>query len=302
MEAMLEIRTLYFSVCATLFTLSACMVNYLYSRKIFPGFRSWTLASFLSALAVLLLGLRHFLPDFISIISSNTLAIIAMFFFYNGFKSFAGEKLNLQLHLVFIIVYSIVLFPTLTYLTPNLRARIIIASIASGGYFLLCGLVHYRQVQQGFLKLNKLLMTTILLLVALRAFRAVYYFIPSNNISDLISSGGVAGVFILMLSMLSASFLIGLMQLNSQRLEEDNIKQNMLLRERGAELEKALSEIKTLQGILPICSNCKSIRDDKGYWQKLEKFLEERSAAEFSHSICPECAKKLYPDLDIYDD
>ena len=299
---MLEIRTLYFSVCATLFTLSACMVNYLYSRKTFPGFRSWTLASFLSALAVLLLGLRHLLPDFISIISSNTLAIIAMFFFYNGFKSFAGEKLNLQLHLVFIIVYSIVLFPTLTYLTPNLRARIIIASIASGGYFLLCGLVHYRQVQQGFLKLNKLLMTTILLLVALRAFRAVYYFISSNNISDLISSGGVAGVFILLLSMLSASFLIGLMQLNSQRLEEDNIKQNMLLRERGAELEKALSEIKTLQGILPICSNCKSIRDDKGYWQKLEKFLEERSAAEFSHSICPECAKKLYPDLDIYDD
>ena len=99
MEATLAIRTLYFSVCATLFTLSACMANYLYSRKTFPGFRAWTLASGLSALAILLLALRHHLPDFISIVVSNTVAIIAMFLFYGGFKSFAEEKLNLPLHL-----------------------------------------------------------------------------------------------------------------------------------------------------------------------------------------------------------
>lgn len=66
-----------------------------------------------------------------------------------------------------------------------------------------------------------------------------------------------------------------------------------------SELRQALSEIKTLQGFLPICANCKKIRDDEGYWQQLEQYIQSRSDARFSHSICPECAKKLYPDLKI---
>ena len=65
------------------------------------------------------------------------------------------------------------------------------------------------------------------------------------------------------------------------------------------ELRQALSEIKTLQGFLPICANCKKIRDDEGYWQQIEQYIQSRSDARFSHSICPECAKKLYPDLKI---
>ena len=65
-------------------------------------------------------------------------------------------------------------------------------------------------------------------------------------------------------------------------------------------LETALSEIKKLGGMLPICSHCKNIRDDKGYWSRVETYIQEHSEAEFSHGICPECAKKHYPDLDIY--
>jgi PAS domain S-box-containing protein len=68
------------------------------------------------------------------------------------------------------------------------------------------------------------------------------------------------------------------------------------------ELELALAEIKTLKGILPICSFCKIIRDDKGYWNQIESYIHEHSEAEFSHGICQECAKKHYPDLDIYGD
>ena len=66
-----------------------------------------------------------------------------------------------------------------------------------------------------------------------------------------------------------------------------------------ADLEKALHEIKTLRGILPICASCKNVRDDKGYWRQIESYISSHSSAEFSHSICPECAKKLYPDMDI---
>lgn len=67
------------------------------------------------------------------------------------------------------------------------------------------------------------------------------------------------------------------------------------------ERKKAEEEIKILKGILPICMHCKGIRDDKGYWNQLEAYVHEHSGVEFSHGICPECAKKYYPDLDIYD-
>jgi hypothetical protein len=66
---------------------------------------------------------------------------------------------------------------------------------------------------------------------------------------------------------------------------------------RWKDLKRALSEIKQLRGIIPICSSCKKIRDDKGYWHQVEAYISEHSDAMFSHGICPECMKKLYPEL-----
>jgi PAS domain S-box-containing protein len=63
-----------------------------------------------------------------------------------------------------------------------------------------------------------------------------------------------------------------------------------------ADLTEALAEVKKLSGFLPICSSCKKIRDDQGYWRQVEEYIREHSEAEFSHGICPECAKRLYPD------
>ncbi|HTG01602.1 MAG TPA: PAS domain S-box protein [Nitrospirota bacterium] len=63
------------------------------------------------------------------------------------------------------------------------------------------------------------------------------------------------------------------------------------------DLQHALGEVKALSGLLPICSSCKKIRDDHGYWNDLEQYISKHSEAEFSHSICPDCAQKLYPDL-----
>jgi PAS domain S-box-containing protein len=62
------------------------------------------------------------------------------------------------------------------------------------------------------------------------------------------------------------------------------------------ELQNALNEVNTLSGLLPICSSCKKIRDDKGYWNNLEMYISQHSAVEFSHGICPDCAQTLYPE------
>jgi len=65
------------------------------------------------------------------------------------------------------------------------------------------------------------------------------------------------------------------------------------------QLQDANNQIKTLSGIIPICMYCKEIRDDKGYWNRLEKFIGEHSTAQFSHGICPKCMKEKHPDIDF---
>ena len=62
-------------------------------------------------------------------------------------------------------------------------------------------------------------------------------------------------------------------------------------------LQTALADVKTLSGLVPICANCKQIRDDKGFWTQVESYIQERSQARFSHGICPDCMRKLYPNF-----
>ena len=94
------------------------------------------------------------------------------------------------------------------------------------------------------------------------------------------------------------------MDLNEQlSLDIEQRKQTEKEKERLiSELQKALNEVKTLSGLIPICANCKKVRDDKGYWSQIESYIHKHSNADFSHSICPDCAKELYPDIDLYDD
>lgn len=65
------------------------------------------------------------------------------------------------------------------------------------------------------------------------------------------------------------------------------------------ELQQALSDIKTLHGLLPICAMCKKIRDDKGYWNHLEKYIQEHTEAQFTHGYCPDCARKLFQSMAV---
>ena len=74
-----------------------------------------------------------------------------------------------------------------------------------------------------------------------------------------------------------------------------------ILSDRVKELEEALANVKMLQGLLPICLYCKKIRDDRNYWQQLDKYVAEHTEAKFSHGICPECYEKVVkPELDQY--
>lgn len=77
----------------------------------------------------------------------------------------------------------------------------------------------------------------------------------------------------------------------NEKLEEMNQELERLLEEN----RKAISEIKVLRGILPICAKCKKIRNDEGYWTQIESYIRDHSEAEFTHSICQDCTRELYP-------
>ncbi|MGD9486386.1 MAG: MASE3 domain-containing protein [Calditrichaceae bacterium] len=83
----------------------------------------------------------------------------------------------------------------------------------------------------------------------------------------------------------------------SERIKAEKEKEDLI-----AELQKSISEIKTLRGILPICSYCKKIRDDEGYWNQVEVYVKQHSDARFSHGICPDCMEAHYPEYIMRDE
>ncbi len=85
--------------------------------------------------------------------------------------------------------------------------------------------------------------------------------------------------------------------LTLKNLQKELEDKNLRLQEANGKLKKAMDEIKTLRDILPICSFCKKIRDDDDSWQLIEQYISEHSDTRFSHGLCPDCAKKHYPDL-----
>jgi PleD family two-component response regulator len=83
--------------------------------------------------------------------------------------------------------------------------------------------------------------------------------------------------------------------LTIRKLQQDLEDKNQQLQTQNKHLQAVLANVKTLSGLLPICANCKKIRDDEGYWHAVEEYIHDHSNAVFSHGICPDCIKTLYP-------
>ena len=104
-----------------------------------------------------------------------------------------------------------------------------------------------------------------------------------------------------LVSFLLVAILAYGLEASREKYEQMLTRKNASLLIEKENLQKAMGEIKTLSGLIPICSSCKKIRDDKGYWQQVEVYVRDHSSADFSHGICPDCARKLYPELKLPD-
>lgn len=92
------------------------------------------------------------------------------------------------------------------------------------------------------------------------------------------------------IKMQGKTYTIGIDRDVTLRIEAEAEREKLI-----GELQSALADVRTLSGLLPICASCKKIRDDKGYWTAIEAFIQQRTPAMFSHGICPDCGKRLYP-------
>ncbi|MCP4576450.1 MAG: response regulator [Deltaproteobacteria bacterium] len=249
MAQLLDIRTLSVVMGAAFFALGLSMVYYAVSRKTYAGFGAWTTGTILLGLGMFLVGLRHVLPGFISIIAANASIYSAWALFYLGFKSFAEKKGKLHLHVAIVLVLSFLLVPFFTYVAPSVNARISLLSFAAALYFFLCTRVLVSEIQHDLVKLNKLLTATLIIMSAFSALRGIFFLMPVNTINAYMSTGIFHGVALLATIILAIFFVIGLMQLNSQMLEKELYHEQGQLRESTNELNERLKELNCLYGI-----------------------------------------------------
>ncbi|MBN1103098.1 MAG: hypothetical protein JXL84_06770 [Deltaproteobacteria bacterium] len=271
------------------------------NRKRFSGLSFWVAGSVLEVAALLLILLRGSVPDAVSIVLSNTLMMAGILAIYMGLERFVG-KTGSQVHnYVVVTVFACVHMYFFSF-QPNLAARSVNASVGILILTFQCMWLLFRRVDIGMRQVTRgagMVFGGYCLVSIIRA--AVTLAGPQSG-SDYFSSGALEAVLLLAYQMLFIILTYSLALMISRRLLMEVTAQEEKREKLIRELQDALARVKLLSGLLPICSSCKRIRDDKGYWTRIESYVRHHSEADFSHGICPECAKKLYPDANPYDE
>lgn len=284
MAGILDIRTLSLTSGIVSLSLSICMMYVLFARKTYPGFNRWVLASFSYALGMVGISLRGYIPDFFSIVIANTLIIFGNTSIAVGLETFLGcPKKRWICTGSNILIFTILLYATV--ISPNVTVRIVAISLIMAGVWFYCAYISHTYIPQ-YMKDKNILLTVIFSFESVWSiYRVIATVFLEPSIHNFMNSSGVQTLSVLVFIGGNIFVIVGLIVLSLQKLE--------------TELISAKEEIRKIQGIIPICSSCKKIRNDAGSWDQLELYFESHSDAEFSHSICPDCMKKLYPEYSI---
>ncbi|MEW6711244.1 MAG: hypothetical protein AB1403_15560 [Candidatus Riflebacteria bacterium] len=278
---MLETRTIIFCNSVMLMSMASLMIVYSIRQKVYPGFFHWFAGTMLAGIAYLAMGCREkgLFPEQINVLLTNLVVFSSAYLRVLGSGYFfCGQKVSN----VFLI-FSLILFSSNMYflfVAESFLIRTVIMSV-----YLLCGLaiIGWYSLKPKTVPRSTFLAVFSLVNLSMGLFaffRAVTFFFTGAQ--GMLSADSMNQSFFIFYlfseSILSASFIV----LNSTRLE--------------SELRSAQDEVKILEGLLPICSSCKKIRNNAGVWFNLEHYISENSSAKFSHGICPSCSARLYPE------
>ncbi len=275
-------------------TLTLALVLFYFTRRTYDGFGLWTIGSASLAVSLLAMLLRGVIPESLSIFVTNGSFLAAMMLYYAGMRRFMGQRPMSQWWFILSIVVAVLIFFFFYVHNSMIWRTLIISWAAAALQFAIAGLLLRRSPQNQSIFCSIIGSLFFLTGVAF-VIRGVWVF-SEPHFHILKNSPAHVGFFIGMLACQVGETLAFIM-LQNERMEAEILEAQARLHTTIEELRAALSEVKTLSGYLPICASCKKIRDDKGYWSALERYIEERSDALFSHGICPDCVRKLYPKL-----
>ncbi len=276
----LDIRTLALATGMILVVISLNLAYFRYTSDSMHGVGSWALATFAGAVGLWMLSLRGLWPDWLTVIVANMLLGLFAAKIYQGLRRFLGRPPRIWVTIVLVVGLGLgqVLF---TYVHPSINARIILISLYFFGISLGCARLLARATFDQAPH-NRLLLISFGALALVHATRVVYTLTAASEPTSFMTAGPFHALVILIDSALHCLVSIGLVFMCVRRME--------------VAMRRANAELRQLGGLLPICASCKRIRDDRGYWHQVEQYIQTHSEAEFTHGICPECMRRLYPD------
>ena len=265
------------------------MVFFLRAHREHTGFAFWTAASAMISLQFLFLGLRGTIPTTLSVLGVNAMVLTAAPVFLDGTRRFLGlPRLAPSWYAFSLAAYCACLY--FLFVRDDIAARTAIVMVAGAAPFAAIAVLvaRHRPARQSLLAYA--LAVQLSLLTAAMVVRAIwvlgrpgfslFYESPAQYLffgATMVLHMGVTVTFILMIAERVTAQLAGT---------------GVELAARVEQLERALAEVRTLRGLLPICASCKRIRDEEGAWIQMEVYVRDRSQAEFSHGLCPECLPK----------
>lgn len=291
----LDVRTLFVADAVITVFIGLALLLYSKNRKTYPGFNHWMLGSLIVSASYVATFLRGVIPELLSILLVNGGFVLSGVVRLDGVLRFLrGKKVPVLLYCLPVVAMAIAAYFTLVYDDMVIRLMVLtfwgcLLLWSTATIFFISALAASRALH--------FLAGLITLLYGVSMLSRTVFFVLDPP-ALLFQNTGFNSAFFLSVLIFEIWSGLLIMMLNNQRMEEELLVSHEELKEYVGALEKAHSEVKVLKGLLPICSSCKKIRDDQGYWNHLEDYIDAHSEATFTHGLCPGCALQMQKEID----
>lgn len=265
------------------------------SLRTYPGVAYWALATWGWALFSALFLVQGVITPWFSVVLANLGIIAALCLLSQGLALFAGSPMRLGLNLG-VGLASLAGFTWFTFIQPDFAGRVTTLSLAQ--CVILGDMLRVlRRYRLGAHDASRALaMVCCLACMLFFAFRGVMVWLyPAQNLGQ--GHPFVTTWSLLVFPLGVVAMVLSLVGLAAARFAHEMEQSQAELASANRQLQEALDNVRTLKGLLPVCSNCKKIRDGQGQWQVMENYIQRHSEASFTHGMCPECMRLIYPNL-----
>lgn len=270
----IDVRTLCLASTLTVLALATAMTYVWWQRKTYPGFGTWVASAWCSLGGMVFLTLRGWISDHLSIHGANAFLNVGTLLVVAGFCAFRDQPTPWG-RLSGLFLGALGLSALFHYVHPSLQLRVAIHSLFTGGLCLWAAALAWPALPQGSLRPNGLVRVTLLILGLVYGLRGLASLVMPPASQHFMAPALLQQGALMAYLLGQAALFTGLLVLNGQRVEAD--------------LERTLAEYRKLRGLIPICANCKKIRDDQGVWDPLETYLHQHAGVDFTHGLCPDC-------------